>query len=74
LSGENTPTLNYVVPAFKSFILRWEELIEDNPDWQELIEPGLNKLRDYEDLLTDTHLTAMGKQRKLYPIYRLYLL
>jgi hypothetical protein len=65
LSCENTPTLSYVILAFQSFIIRWEELIDNHPQWHDFIEPGLDKLREYEDLLTDTHLTAMGKQQAL---------
>ena len=65
MSGENTPTLSYVILAFQLFILHWEELIEVNPNWQEFIEPGLDKLQEYQDLLTETHLMAMGKQQAL---------
>jgi hypothetical protein len=68
LSREKTPTLSYIIPSFASFILCWENLVEENPDWADIIQPGLDKLGDYEDRLTDTHLVAMGK---LYLIYYL---
>lgn len=42
--------------------------MEGNPDWATIIQPGLDKLGDYEEKLTETHLVAMGK---LYLIYYL---
>lgn len=68
LSGEKTPTLCYTIPSFSSFILCWETLVEENPEWVRIIQPGLIKLGDYEAQLTETHLVVMGK---LYLIYYL---
>jgi hypothetical protein len=65
LSGEKTPTISFVVPAFAAFINCWETYVRDN-DWGKAIQPGLDKLGDYENRLTDTHIVAMGK---LYLIY-----
>jgi hypothetical protein len=61
LSGENTPTLCYSIPAFESFIQVWKELLAENPGWENLIEPGLSKLEEYESRLTDVHIVAMGE-------------
>jgi len=61
LSGENTPTLCYSIPAFESFIQVWKELLGENPEWENLIEPGLSKLEEYETRLTDVHIVAMGE-------------
>jgi hypothetical protein len=61
LSGEKTPTLSYSIPSYSSFISCWESLVEDNPEWEGIIQPGLKKLSSYEDRLTETHLAAMGK-------------
>ena len=66
LSGEKTPTLSYIIPAFASFILCWENLVEDNPEWTDAIQPGLDKLGDYENRLTDIHVVAMGKFYLIY--------
>jgi hypothetical protein len=63
LSGENTPTLCFSIPAFESFISVWKELSEENPDWSNLIQPGLDKLEEYEERLTDVHIIAMGKNQ-----------
>ena len=68
LSGEKTPTVSYTVPSFSSFILCWENLVEENPDWTTIIQPGLDKLGKYENDLNEIHLVAMGK---LYLIYYL---
>jgi hypothetical protein len=56
LTGENTPTLCCSIPAFKSFIRVWKELLAENPGWDNLIEPGLSKLEEYESRLTDVHI------------------
>jgi hypothetical protein len=61
LSGEKTPTLTYIIPAFTAFILCWENLMEEHPGWSEIIQPGLDKLEDYENRLTNTHIVALGK-------------
>ncbi|KAF8814041.1 hypothetical protein BYT27DRAFT_7083097, partial [Phlegmacium glaucopus] len=61
LSGENTPTLCYSIPAFQSFIDLWTQLKEDVPEWEEIIEPGLVKLEEYVERLNDVHVLAMGK-------------
>jgi hypothetical protein len=66
LSGEKTPTLSYIIPSFSSFILCWENLVEANPEWTEIIQPGLDNLGNYEDRLTDIHLVAMGKFYLIY--------
>lgn len=68
LSGEKTPTLSYTIPSFSSFISSWEVLMEENPEWKAIIQPGLDKLEDYEEKLTEVNLVAMGK---LYLIYYL---
>ena len=61
LSGENTPTLCYSIPAFESFHHIWTKLAEDRPEWTDIIQPGLDKLEEYMDKLNDAHVVAMGK-------------
>ena len=61
LSGENTPTLCYAIPAFTSFINIWQNLSADNPAWEDIIEPGLDKLKDYQERVTDVYDLAMGE-------------
>jgi hypothetical protein len=40
----------------------WKILINDNPDWEELIQPGLDKLGDYKYDLDDVpaYYLALG--------------
>jgi hypothetical protein len=38
----------------------WTELLEDRPEWEDIIQPGLFKLEDYEGRLNDVHVLAMG--------------
>lgn len=61
LSGENTPTLCYSIPAFTSFINIWHNLVVDNPAWMDIIEPGLDKLEDYQERVNDVYDLAMGE-------------
>jgi hypothetical protein len=61
LSGESTPTLCYAIPAFASFIDVWQKLVEDAPQWEDLIQPGLDKLEDYQDRVNDAYDLAMGE-------------
>ncbi|KIK03726.1 hypothetical protein K443DRAFT_94647 [Laccaria amethystina LaAM-08-1] len=63
LGAETTPTLCYSIPAYSALINRWTLLKEDNPQWADLIQPGLDKLEDYQDRLADTpaYVLAMGK-------------
>lgn len=63
LSAESTPTLCYSILAFSAFIERWEELQLEEPHLHDIIEQGLNKLRDYQEELpkTPAYTVAMGK-------------
>ena len=60
LGAETTPTLCYSIPAFAAFIKLWKDLAEQKPEWEDIIQPGLDKLEDYQDRLTDVHIIAMG--------------
>ena len=63
LGAETTPTLCYSIPAFTAFIQRWNDLMADNPDWETIIQPGLDKLANYQEQLPNTpaYVVAMGK-------------
>ena len=66
MSAENTPTLCYSIPAFESFINIWTKLVEENPEWSDIIQPGLDKLEDYKGKLNDAHILAMGESQFLF--------
>lgn len=70
MSGENTPTLCYSIPAFASFIEVWHKLAEDRPEWDDIIQPGLQKLEDYQDRVNDAYDLAMSeiKFNKIFTI------
>jgi hypothetical protein len=72
LSFESTPTLCYATPAFTKFIEVWSQLIEDKPEWIDIIQPGLDKLEDYLERATDTYDLAMG-EIKLNPFIAIQL-
>lgn len=62
LGAEYTPTLPYSIPYFSLLIEKWRELIDVYPEWHDLIQPGLGKLKVYEDELpkTPAYIAAMG--------------
>jgi len=53
LGAEKTPTMCYSIPAFASFIRQWKEMAAEKLYWKDIIQPGLNTLKDYQDRLTD---------------------
>ena len=71
LSAENTPTLCYSIPAFESFINIWTKLVEERPEWSDIIQPGLDKLEDYKSKLNDAHIIAMGEIYFIYFIFKI---
>jgi hypothetical protein len=68
LGAEKTPTLCYSIPAYSAFIKLWKDQMNGNYGWRNIIQPGLDKLEDYQDQLADSpaYVLAMGKI--LYPI------
>ncbi|KAF8235398.1 hypothetical protein L208DRAFT_1257325, partial [Tricholoma matsutake] len=63
LGAETTPTLCYAIPAYLAFIDLWKKQIADHYEWEQIIQPGIDKLEDYQDWLIDapTYVVAMGK-------------
>jgi hypothetical protein len=47
---------------FSAFIARWKELAEEKIIWYDIIQPGLEKLQEYERALekAPAHILAMG--------------
>ena len=73
MSAENTPTLCYSIPAFNSFINIWNKQ-KENPEWSDIIQPGIDKLEEYMDKLNDTHIVAMGEIYFIYIIFYIELM
>ena len=48
---------------------RWNEIQASNLDWFDIIQPGLEKLKAYEEELmkTPAYIVAMGKHSKIMP-------
>ena len=63
LGAETTPTICYSIPAYSAFINTWENLRYDNWDWRAIIQPGLDKIEEYQARLVDTpaYILAMGE-------------
>jgi hypothetical protein len=68
LGAEATPTICYSIPAYSAFINRWTQLKEDNPQWDGIIQPGLDKLESYQAHLADmpAYVVAMGGLIQVY--------
>jgi hypothetical protein len=75
LGAETTPTLCYSIPAYSAFINMWEDLRDDNFEWEHIIQPGLEKLEKYQACLVDTpaYVVAMGETSIFYWIANLIL-
>ncbi|KAM6494640.1 Ribonuclease H-like domain containing protein, partial [Amanita muscaria] len=63
LGAETTPTLCYSIPAYSAFINMWEDLKDDHIEWEHIIQPGLDKIEEYQARLIDTpaYVVAMGE-------------
>jgi hypothetical protein len=35
--------------------------MEEQPEWVDIIQPGVDKLKEYMDKLNDVHVLAMGE-------------
>ena len=68
MGAEATPTICYSIPAYSAFINRWTQLKEDNPQWDGIIQPGLDKLEGYQACLADTpaYVVAMSELIQVY--------
>ena len=42
------------LPAYKALRLRWEEFQDNNPNTQNVIQPGLDKLAEYQVFARNT--------------------
>jgi hypothetical protein len=51
----------------------WEDLRDDHFEWERIIQPGLDKLEEYQARLVDTpaYVVAMGETSIFYWIARL---
>jgi len=49
--------------AYSAFIDLWKKQIADHSEWEQIIQPGIDKLKDYQDQLIDApaYVVAMGK-------------
>lgn len=64
MSGESTPILSGAIPAFETFMTRWEKMTRDLPDLEQLIRPGLDCANKYYKRMdrTRAYIIAMRQQ------------
>jgi hypothetical protein len=64
MSGESTPILCGAIPAFETFMSRWERIIVEHPRLKPLIQPGLDWAYMYYDRMdrTGAYIIAMRWQ------------
>ena len=62
LSYEKTPTLCHAIPAFEAMLNIWGRYQQSHPETADIVENGLDKLRDYIDRLDNVpaYTIAMG--------------
>ena len=51
---------------FKSFTDIWTKQAEEMLEWRDIIQPGIDKLEEYEGKLSDAHILAMGELCFIY--------
>src|SRR6266576_2902567 len=51
MGTQKTPTVPFTIPMFSAFISRWKELAQEKSLWDDIIQPGLKKLDEYEQEL-----------------------
>ena len=54
LSFETTLTLGMALTAYEALRIRWEEFQIDNPNTCNVIQPGLDKLAEYQTFARNT--------------------
>ena len=63
LLAETIPTLCYSIPAYSAFINMWENLRDENWEWEHITQPGLDKIEEYQACLVDkpAYVLDMGE-------------
>ena len=64
MSVESQPILSGAIPAFESFMTKWENLAEDNSRLKPIIQPGLEWAYKYYKRMDQTraYVASMCKQ------------
>ncbi|KAF5364478.1 hypothetical protein D9758_010660 [Tetrapyrgos nigripes] len=60
LSGEKTPTLCFVLPAFEAMIEKWKVLRDTIPQLADAIEAGIEKLTGYISRLSESKVYTLA--------------
>ena len=62
LSYEKTPTLCNATPSFEALRSKWEEHKTQHPETVHLVQPGIDKLADYQGRtqLVPAYMLEMG--------------
>jgi hypothetical protein len=65
MSAESTPILSGAIPAFETFMTKWEQLAKQHAKLEPIIEPGLNWAYKYYNRMDDTkaYVIAMCMQQ-----------
>ena len=63
LSREKTPTLGISLVAFEAMAARWKQHCDENPEFADVIDAGLDKLDEYYNYAQEVpaNTIAMGK-------------
>ncbi|KAG1908766.1 uncharacterized protein F5891DRAFT_899667, partial [Suillus fuscotomentosus] len=59
LSAEKTPTLCNAIPAFEAMVQIWSKQLDNDPNLTTTIQPGLDKLNDYQSHISDVPAYAL---------------
>ncbi|KAG1746324.1 hypothetical protein EDB19DRAFT_1631665, partial [Suillus lakei] len=68
LSAEKTPTLCNAIPAFEAMVQIWSKQLDDDPNLAIVIQPGLDKLNDYQSRIADVPAYALAMSQCSYSL------
>jgi hypothetical protein len=72
LSSEKTPTLCGTVPSFEGLIKTLQEHQQGNMSAHNIIQPGIEKLEDYQAAIADIPAYTLATCKSLIFLYSIF--
>ncbi len=63
MSSESNPILGGAIPAFETFMTRWETIKRDHPNLERLIQPGLDWTYKYYNRMDRTRAYCIAMRQ-----------
>jgi hypothetical protein len=65
MSGEATPILSGAIPTFEMFMTRWEKMVEEHPQLEKYIKPGLDWAYQYYGRMDRTQAYTLSMRKHI---------